>query len=221
MKPSYLDLAAPGPREGFLERFAHARPGRWARRVVEAEVVDPGVDGAGAVDLVRPLVVDLHAHVLEEREDVGEQDRLPRAEQLEDEEVVLGLERAVERELEVALRVELLHPLDVEDSRRRREVVAVGGREGVAVRREQLGALLLAELVDQGVLEVVRPGARRLDQALLDLAHVEVRQRPRLGVDDVVEARQDGLGQADVPVDAVAAEDLAEDLARSPRGPGC
>ena len=91
-----LDLAAPGLRERVLERLADRvevdRPvlGR------QAEVVDPRVDGPGAVDLVGPLVVHLDAQVLQERQDVGEQDRPAGAQELEDEEVVGGLERPVE-----------------------------------------------------------------------------------------------------------------------------
>ena len=82
----------------------------------------------------------------------------------------LGLERAVERHGQVALRVEALHPLDVEHGGLRREVVAVGGGERVAVEREELGAALLPEVLDEGIAEVVDPGPRRLDEPGLDLA---------------------------------------------------
>ena len=79
VEPVHLDLAAPRPRERVLECLAHTVEVERAVGVGEPEVVDPRVDGPCSVDLVRALVVDLHPHVLQERKDVREQNRLPGA----------------------------------------------------------------------------------------------------------------------------------------------
>ena len=94
----------------------------------------------------------------------------------------------------------------------RREVVAVGAGERVPVALVQHAGALVAGVVDEGVAEIVRPGARGGCEPRLDLGHVVVGHRPRLGVDDVVEPRQHGFGDAGGVVGALAPERLLEDL---------
>ncbi len=122
-----------------------------------------------------------------------------------------GLEWPVERHREVPVGIEALDALHVEHGRRSREVLPVGGREGVAVAGEELRAALLAALLDERAGEVVGPGARRLEQPRLDLADVHVVGASGPRVHDVVEPREDGLRQAHVVVDADAAELVHED----------
>ena len=86
----------------------------------------------------------------------------------------------VEAHPEVAGRVELLHPLMSGTAWRGGEVVAVGAREGLGVALEERARALLAELLEQGVAEVVAPGARRRGEARLDLGDVELRDSARL-----------------------------------------
>ena len=80
------------------------------------------------------------------------------------------LERAVEADAEPVGLGQLLDVHDVGERRAGHPVGAVGGREGVAVALEQLAAALLAELLDERLLEVVGPRARGGHQHHLDLA---------------------------------------------------
>ncbi len=73
-----LRLAAPGASERVLERcpdIVRLELGSFV--VAEPEVVDPDRRAACGLDLVRPLVADPDAHVLEQRQHVGEEERLP------------------------------------------------------------------------------------------------------------------------------------------------
>ena len=208
-----LGLAAPGARERVLERLAHVVGVELGAPVVaEPEVVDPDRRPVGRLDLVRPLVADPDAHVLEQRQHVREEDRPARADELEGEVVERRLERDVEAHPEVAVRVEPLDPLDVVHGLAGGEVLAVGARERLAVALEERAGALLAELLGERVAQVVRPRARRRGEAGLDLGDVVLRDRARLRVDDDVEARQHRLGDARRVVDARPAERLLEDL---------
>ena len=66
-----LELSPPHSEEGVLEQLADAVD--VGRRASEAEVVDPHGPAIGGGDLVRALVDDLRAHVLERRQHVGQQ----------------------------------------------------------------------------------------------------------------------------------------------------
>ena len=98
-----LRLVAPDPGEGVLERLAHV-VGLELRPLVvpEPEVVDPDRLAALRPHLVRALVADPDAHVLEQRQHVREQDRPARAEQLEGEVVGGRGEGHVEAHAQVA-----------------------------------------------------------------------------------------------------------------------
>ncbi len=211
-----LGLAAPRARERVLERLAYT-VGLELRAlgVLEAEVVDPHGRAVARPDLVRSLVGDLDAHVLEQRQDVREQQRRAAAEQLEGEVVGRG-ERHVEAHAEVVGRIELLDPGDVEDGLAREEVLPVGAGERLAVALEQPAGALLAVVLGERVAEVVRPLARRGGQAGLDLGGVVGRDAVRIRVDDIVQAREHRLGDARRVVDADPVEGLAEDLVDPP-----
>ena len=217
-----LGLAAPRARERVLEHLAHVvRLELGALVVAEPEVVDPDRRPVGRLDLVRPLVADPDAHVLEQRQHVREEDRPARTDELEGEVVERRLERDVEAHPEVAVRVEPLDPLDVLHGLPGGEVLAVGAGERLAVAFEERAGTLLAELLRERVAEVVGPGARRRGEASLDLGHVVLRDRARLGVDDDVEARQHRLGDARRVVDARPGEGLAGGSPGSAAGSSC
>ena len=91
----------------------------------------------------------------------SEQDRPAGADDLEGKLVDCRVERRVEAEAEVVRRGQSLDPVDVVHGLARREVVAVGAGERVAVTLVQLAGPLVAGVVDESVAEVVRPGARR------------------------------------------------------------
>ncbi len=208
-----LGLSTPGAGERILERLAHVvrlELGPFA--VAQPEVVDPDRRPVGRLHLVGPLVADLDAHVLEHRQHVGEEERLPGPEQLEGKVVQGRLERNVEAHADVAVGVEPLDPVDVEHRLAGREVLPVGAGERVAVPLEERGAVLLAELIREGIAQVVGPGARRLGEPGLDLADVVLRDRALLGVDDHVEAREHRFRDACRVVDARTAESLPEDV---------
>ena len=208
-----LGLATPGAGERILERLAHVIRLEFGPFVVaQPEVVDPDRRPVGRLHLVRPLVAHLDAHVLEHRQHVREEERLPGAKQLEREVIEGRLEWDVEAHADVAVRVEPLDPVDVEHRLARREVLAVGAWERLAVPLEERGAVLLAELIREGIAKVVAPGARRRGEPGLDLADVVLRDRALLGVDDHVEAREHRLRDARRVVDARTAERLPKDV---------
>ena len=122
------------------------------------------------------------------------------------------VQRGVEAEAEVVGRVQPLDPVDVVDGLTRREVVAVGAGERVAVALVQRDCSLVTGMIDERVAEVVRPRARGRGEARLDLRHVVVGHRAGLGVDDVVQAGQHRLGDAGRVVGALARERLLQDL---------
>ena len=108
--------------------------------VVEAEVVDPDGRSVQRAHLEGPLVGDPGAHVLEQRQQVGEEDRPAGAEQLERQMPGRRLEGEVQAQVQVALGVETLDPLDVGHGHARGEVGPVGGRERVGVARVEVRA---------------------------------------------------------------------------------
>src|SRR5215210_6619098 len=114
----------------------------------------------------------------------------------------------VEAHLQVVLGFQGFHPLDVRDSRARQEAGAVARGEGVSVLTEQLRSPLLAEVFDQGVVEVVRPGAGRLDDAALDLLLVVFWHLSWLRIDYEVDAREHGLREPYVELHVRAFEGL-------------
>ena len=167
---------APRPGEGVLEDLLDLRGLELAVGPVhEAEVVDPDRGRALGLDLVRALVHHLDAHVLQQRQDARERDLIPQPEQLEPEEVLGLFYGVVEAHPEVVLGPQRLHAQDVGDGGAGDKAGAVAWGEGVAVLAEELRSLLLAALFYQGVVEVVRPRAGRLDDAAFDLLLVVLR----------------------------------------------
>ena len=108
-----------------VSRSSSTRSSR-AEVVLEPEVVDPDRIAPERAQLVRPLVADAHAHVLEQRQHVREQDRPARADDLEGELVDGRVERDVQAQAEIVRRRQPLDPVDVVDGLTRGEVLAVG-----------------------------------------------------------------------------------------------
>ena len=162
-----------------------------------------------AAHLVGALVGDLDAHVLEQRKHVRQGQRRARAVELRAQDALGRLERPVQAHRDLP-RLERLDALDVDERRARDPVRAIGRREGVAVDAPQRVAALLAFVLDQRLLEIVDPGARRGEDAALDRVGVDLEQ-PRLAVDHVMQAHQHRLRHARRVVDARRVERFAED----------
>src|SRR5215208_4721994 len=208
--PEHRDLT-PGTGEGVLEDLPDlTRLQLVVGLVDEAEVIYPDRRRALRLDLVRAFVDHLDAHVLQQRQNLRERDLLPELEQLETKEVLGLFDRMVEAHLQVIVGLQPLHPLDVRDGRAGQEACAVARGEGVAVLAEQLCAPFLAVLFDQGVVEVVRPGAGRLDEAAFDLFLIVFRFLPRLRVDYEMDAREHRLREPDVVLYVYSIEGLEE-----------
>ena len=207
-----LHLAAPCAYERVLEAVPDAVGIEIARpRIRQTKVVDPDAVGAARDDRVGALVGDLHAHVLEQRQHVGEGERAAGAEQLRAQHARPRLERAVEADAEALVLRQLLDVHDVGERGARHPVGPVGGGEGVRVAAEQLAAVLLAEILDERLLEIVGPRARGGHEHHLDLAGVEVRHQAGLHVRHEMEADEHGLGHPRGVVDARGAGGVSED----------
>ena len=208
-----LHVAVPDAGERLLEALADLVGVDLAVGLVgQAEVVDPGRRAVARADLVRPLVGDPQAHVLEHRQDLGQRDRRARAEQLAAHRAAGCLERTVEAHAQAVGDAELLDAPDVGHRGAREPVGAVGRRERVAVAAEQVVAALLAALLDQRVGEVVRPLARGLRDPGLDLRDVVLRELAAAGARDEMDPDQHRLGEAHREVDALGSELLPQDL---------
>ena len=98
----------------------------------------------------------------------------------------------------------------------RGEVVAVGARERLGVALEERPGALLAELLEEGLAEVVAPGAGGRGEARLDLGDVDVGDASGRREDHVVQAREHRLGHPRREVDVRAREGLLQDLVDPP-----
>ena len=105
VQPVVLQVAAPDHGEGLLEALAHPVGLEVGDLLVaQPEVVDPDRLRAGRPHLVGALVDDVDAHVLQQRQDVGEGDGLAVPEQLEPQRARRGLQRSVQVHREVVAR---------------------------------------------------------------------------------------------------------------------
>src|SRR5262249_25894980 len=138
------------------------------------------------------------------------------AEDLERQVAGRRFERKIEAQIEIAVRVEPIDALDVGHGCARSEVVLVRRRKGVAVPPIEVRASLLAELLDESVVEVVRPRPRRLGQLRLDRGDVEIARRTPVRAYDDVQSSQHRLGDARAEVDACPFERLLENPLDAP-----
>ena len=197
VEPVVLDLARPDPGKGVAERLVDAvgvEVGTFP--VQHPEVVQPDPGRVGPLDLAGVLVLDLEAHILQHRERVGQRDR-PAAEleELEAQPPLPGFERAVEAHLD-AVFLDALHLLDVEHGDPRGIGLPVVGAEGVAIAPEQARTLLLAETVEQRIVQLVGPGAADDMQPLFEVRPVVLRRRSGIGAHDEKEPGQHRFRQA-------------------------
>ena len=102
-------------------------------------------------------------------------------EELEAQPPLLRLQRAVEAHLDAVLS-DALHLLHVEHRHPGGVALAVVGAERVAVALEEPRAVLLAEGLQQGVVQVVGPGAAHRLQAALQVPDVVARRALRVDV---------------------------------------
>ena len=180
---------------------------------LQPEVVDPHRRLVARRDPVGPLVGHGQAEALEHRQDVGQRHALAAAVELAAQDPGRRLERPVEAEVERVVALERLDPLHVRDRRAREEVIAVGGRERArAVAAHERRARLLAELLQQRLLQLVVPAASGLDDARLQLLAVVRRQLAGGHAQRVVDAHEHPIRQPQPPVDGLRVERLAQDL---------
>ena len=164
VKAVVLHGAAPHLGKGFLEDFLHFFGLEVSLGLVgEAKVVDPGLRGVGRFDLVRVFVHHPDAHLLQKRHNGGERELAARAVELEPQKVLRHFERLVQVHAQLVSGVQGFDLLYVRDRRAGQVVVPVAGRESVLVAVEEIGSLLLAEVLDERPVELVAPGADRLD----------------------------------------------------------
>ena len=211
-----LGLAAPHRADGVGEPLGQgAQQGELHGGDGDAEVVDPGRRGADPLDLVGPLVDDGDAHVLQDREHLGQQQPLAHP---VDAQAALAERRAGRRPQPQGqlTRVQAVEPLEVGDGLLGGEVLLVGGREGVGHPGEHLLGLG-AVPGGQCVAEIVGPAAGGGGE--LGLQRLDV-DRHRLGgaalgdrhADDEVQPGQHRLRGSGRVLDARAAQPLQQQL---------
>ncbi len=185
-----------------------------AMRILELEVVHPDDLAVGAADGEARLDQRLQAHVVEDRQDVGERGRPARPIELEAELQLAVGGRTVGADGHGLPSRHALDHRQVLQRLGRIEPVAVAGREGVAVAGEGGDDLLrLAAGGADGGVEPVLPGARRFgDRGFQDL-QVRLVVHARREADDVVHAGQGRVGEARIGGRDAAAVGLRQDLA--------
>ena len=208
VEPVVLELAPARGQERRLEHLAHTLD--VLGDAAQPEIVDPRLGRARRRDLIRALVDDLRAHVLERGEHVRERHRAG-AEQLAAQRPDLVRQRPVQAHDRPAARGQLLDPVDVGNREVRRPFGTVSGRERPLVAAGQLQAAVLAVLGDKRGAQVIGPGAGGIDQPGLDLGDVVVVVRAVGRVDHVQHAREHRLRQLQRPVEMAAAERLHQD----------
>ncbi len=175
--------------------------------------MQPEALAARGDELVGLLLDDAQAHVLEHRQDVGQGDGVVLARQLEAQHAPGMLERAIQRHGQIGLAPrQLLEPVDVGHGLAGGHLRLIAGRHRRAVGGEQPGALLLAVRVDQGVVQPIGPGARRLDQARLELGGIEVSGDAVRRAHDELDAGEDRFRELGLVLHLGAAQRLPQDL---------
>ena len=164
---------------------------------MQPEVVDPHRVRVRGPDLIRAFVDDLRPHVLQQRKDVRERQRLTAAVQLQPRRRVDGLGRPVEVQREAVARFvgqECLEPADVADRGAGRVVVLVSRRHRVRVAVVEQQPPFLAEPLDERVGEIVGPGPQRGREPCLDHRRVVVGNGAGPGVDHEVQPGHGRVG---------------------------
>ena len=167
------------------------QPGR--RR--EGEVVDPV---GAAVTLAQPVgILAQHpqAEVLQDRQHVGERQRLVGVVDLAAQLVRAQPRRLVEAHHQALLLGQAADVLHVRHRRKRLEALPVAGRETRREARQQVGAARLAEALDHQAGELVLPGTAGADHLPLQLAGIEGRHAARIDAQDQLHAGQHRFGE--------------------------
>ena len=193
-----LGVAFPRRDERLLEGMASVTARTGASWEPQPEVVDPRSQAAITADLVGPLVHDGDPEIVEQRQHVGERDRLACAEQLHPHRALVGFEGSVEVDRQARPET-TLEPVDVVDSYCRSMVLTVGARKRVAVEVEQLEAGGFAVVLHERCTELLAPPSGDVGDTVLERVEVNVDDRRRVGEDDHVHARQDSA--ADLAVE--------------------
>ena len=180
----------------------------------QAKVVDPDRLRARRPDLVRPLIDDLGAHVLERRQHVGQQHTVG-AQQLAAADLLALAERPVERQDRAAAPFELADPVDVDDRTRRAPVGPVGGRKRLAEARDTARTACCSPCAAISAARRSSLQARVSSAIRASIAATSKSGRPVRAAHDVVDAHDHRLGQLQAPVELAAAERLGDDR----RGP--
>ena len=189
-------LAGPNRHEGGLEGRPHPiELQRLAGAVHQHELMHPGDDVLAACRLMRQgkafLGKPLEAHVVQDRQNVGEGDGGPGAIELQSEGGRRIVDLAIGPHGDGRLGGHRLDGDDVVDRLHRRIEVAVARREGVGVAGFQRGRVGRGGWrIVQRMAEPVGPGAGRLGDGGLEFADIRVGVGARRDADHIVHARQ-------------------------------
>ena len=203
-----LQRARPDPAERLMEGVFQIRQlDVDFARGADVIVVDPNrAVVALHGDFVGRLADHPEAHMLQHRQHVGQRHRRAEAVELEIQRAGVGVDPPVKVHGEGGAAAQFLDALDVADRHIGLERVAISRRKSAAIAVVVRGAVRLAEVLDQRVLEIVGPVATRLDQPLLDIGDVQVARPLGGAVHDEVHPGHGGLAQMGVELDGLAME---------------
>ena len=177
---------------------------------LHTEVVELELAPVRGGDRVGALVQHGQAHVVQQRQQLGEGQRLGEVDVQPD----LAVRRLRHAHLRGQVRVaapQLLAALEVLDGLLDLVVLAVRARERVLPHGAQRTGLVILELQADRPAQGLGPGAHRRAQAGFEVLVVEVPHLTRVGQPDAEEqAGQGGGGQAHLEVDGLGVEDLEQ-----------
>jgi len=207
-----LGLAVEDAGEGLLEAPRHqlgldvGADGGLQFEVVQRDrcVRGRAVGHRPACNAVIVLAEHAHAHVLEHRQAVGQNDSAAAPIDLEAQRAGLRAQRPRQGQRQRRLdreRVDLQH---VGHRRARVGAFAVAGREAGAPALEQFEPAAFADGVDQRVAQLVVPAPRGRGEPGFELLDVHLRHLPGRGAHGEVDAGQDDVAELDVELGAGA-----------------
>ena len=209
-----LNLPAPHRGERFFECRLDARNVDAQRvAVLELEILDPGRTALGPCNLIGAFSDDAQAKILQHRQEVGYRHRHAELHDLQMHSLGNLARRAMQVEARgLRLGAQRFQVLQILERVGGRDLFLIGERKRVPVAVRECEHRRLVMRRDESGAQPVRPGRRRLGNALLDAGKVDFAPIVRVGADDHVHACMIGVGDLHLRFNVAATETLEHDL---------